>query len=123
MRRSAVILTPIFSKVSCGRSPRKSLNGLFMARYFKYKAVEDIRRDAERLKLPIEFSEDLAPLTNPVAIGPLRAGNSIAIQPMEGCDGTLEGDPDELTFRRYRRFGACGAKIVWGEATAVVEDA
>jgi 2,4-dienoyl-CoA reductase-like NADH-dependent reductase (Old Yellow Enzyme family) len=42
---------------------------------------------------------------------------------MEGCDGTAGGHPDDLTLRRYRRFGASGAKIVWGEATAVVEDA
>src|SRR5438067_2196697 len=41
---------------------------------------------------------------------------------MEGCDGTLDGRPDELTFRRYRRFGAGGAKLIWGEATAVLEE-
>src|SRR5262245_4225567 len=41
---------------------------------------------------------------------------------MEGCDGTLDGRPDELTFRRYRRFGAGGARMIWGEATAVVEE-
>src|SRR5437870_1245326 len=41
---------------------------------------------------------------------------------MEGCDGTLDGRPDELTLRRYRRFGAGGAKLIWGEATAVVEE-
>src|SRR5262245_4333391 len=41
---------------------------------------------------------------------------------MEGCDGTLDGRPGELTFRRYRRFGAGGAKLIWGEATAVVEE-
>src|SRR5262245_59112212 len=99
------------------------LSGPFMARYFKYKTVEDIRRDAERLELPIEFSDDLSPLAKPVVIGPLHADNSIAIQPMEGCDGTTDGHPDELTLRRYRRFGASGAKIIWGEATAVVEEA
>src|SRR5581483_10875958 len=43
-------------------------------------------------------------------------------QPMEGCDGTLDGKPDELTFRRYRRFGAGGAKLIWGEAAAVIEE-
>jgi 2,4-dienoyl-CoA reductase-like NADH-dependent reductase (Old Yellow Enzyme family) len=94
-----------------------------VARYFKYKTLDDIRQDAERLGLPVEFAEDLSPLAQPVQIGPLRAGNSIAIQPMEGCDGTLDGRPDELTLRRYRRFGAGGAKIIWGEATAVVEEA
>src|SRR5262249_21019857 len=41
---------------------------------------------------------------------------------MEGCDGTLDGHPDELTYRRYQRFGAGGAKLIWGEATAVVEE-
>jgi 2,4-dienoyl-CoA reductase-like NADH-dependent reductase (Old Yellow Enzyme family) len=41
---------------------------------------------------------------------------------MEGCDGTLDGRPDELTFRRYQRFGAGGAKLIWGEATAVLEE-
>ena len=41
---------------------------------------------------------------------------------MEGCDGTPDGRPDELTFRRYRRFGAGGAKLIWGEAAAVVEE-
>src|SRR5689334_6056084 len=46
----------------------------------------------------------------------------MCIQPMEGCDGTLDGHPDELTYRRYRRFGAGGAKLIWGEAAAVVEE-
>jgi len=93
-----------------------------MASYFKYKTLDDLWRDAERLGLPIELTDDLSPLARPVQIGPLRAGNSIAIQPMEGCDGTPDGRPDELTMRRYRRFGAGGAKIIWGEATAVVEE-
>jgi 2,4-dienoyl-CoA reductase-like NADH-dependent reductase (Old Yellow Enzyme family) len=52
----------------------------------------------------------------------LTAGNALCIQPMEGCDGTPDGRPDELTFRRYRRFGAGGAKLIWGEAAAVVEE-
>jgi 2,4-dienoyl-CoA reductase-like NADH-dependent reductase (Old Yellow Enzyme family) len=93
-----------------------------VARYFKYKTLDDIRQDAHRLGVPVEFAEDFAPLARPVQIGPLRAGNSLAIQPMEGCDGTLDGRPDELTYRRYQRFGAGGAKIIWGEATAVVEE-
>jgi len=38
---------------------------------------------------------------------------------MEGCDGELDGAPGELTFRRYVRFGAGGAKLLWGEACAV----
>ena len=38
-------------------------------------------------------------------------------------DGTLGGAPDELTLRRYQRFGAGGAKLIWGgEAAAVQPD-
>ena len=44
------------------------------------------------------------------------------IQPMEGCDAELDGSPGELTFRRFRRFGDGGAKLIWGEACAVVAE-
>jgi NADPH2 dehydrogenase len=43
----------------------------------------------------------------------------MAVHPMEGCDGTPDGRPGELTFRRWRRFGGGGAKLIWGEATAI----
>jgi 2,4-dienoyl-CoA reductase-like NADH-dependent reductase (Old Yellow Enzyme family) len=39
---------------------------------------------------------------------------------MEGWDGTADGNPSELTVRRWQRFGCSGAKLVWGgEAVAV----
>jgi 2,4-dienoyl-CoA reductase-like NADH-dependent reductase (Old Yellow Enzyme family) len=50
-------------------------------------------------------------------------GNRWAILPMEGWDGTSDGRPSELTIRRWRRFGASGAKLIWGgEAVAVRHD-
>ena len=72
--------------------------------------------------LDLPFSEDYSPLFRPVQVGPHRLGNSLCIQPMEGCDCTLDGRPDELTRRRYRRAGDGGAKLIWGEAAAVVEE-
>jgi NADPH-dependent glutamate synthase beta subunit-like oxidoreductase/2,4-dienoyl-CoA reductase-like NADH-dependent reductase (Old Yellow Enzyme family) len=39
---------------------------------------------------------------------------------MEGCDGDSEGRPGTLTFRRYKRFAAGGAGIIWSEAIAVI---
>jgi 2,4-dienoyl-CoA reductase-like NADH-dependent reductase (Old Yellow Enzyme family) len=93
-----------------------------LARYFKYRTLDDLRAESQRLGLDLRFSDDLEPLFRPVAVGPLRAGNALCIQPMEGCDGTLDGRPDELTFRRYRRFGAGGAKLIWFEATAVLDE-
>ncbi|MGE3314034.1 MAG: NADH:flavin oxidoreductase [Planctomycetaceae bacterium] len=94
-----------------------------MARYFKYKTPEDVVADAARLGHELAISNDLDSLFRPVQVGAKRAGNRLAVQPMEGCDGTLDGLPDELTFRRYVRFGSGGAKILWGEATAVSDNA
>jgi 2,4-dienoyl-CoA reductase-like NADH-dependent reductase (Old Yellow Enzyme family) len=93
-----------------------------MARYFKFHSLEDLAAECRCLGLDLRFSDDLSPLFRPVAIGSLHAGNALCIQPMEGCDGTPDGRPGELTFRRYRRFGAGGAKLLWGEATAVVAE-
>jgi 2,4-dienoyl-CoA reductase-like NADH-dependent reductase (Old Yellow Enzyme family) len=93
-----------------------------MARYFKFRSRDDLEAEARRLGLDLRFSDDLTPLFRPVAFGPLRAGNALCVQPMEGCDGTPDGRPGELAVRRYRRFGAGGAKLIWGEATAVIEE-
>jgi 2,4-dienoyl-CoA reductase-like NADH-dependent reductase (Old Yellow Enzyme family) len=42
---------------------------------------------------------------------------------MEGWDGTRDGEPSDLTHRRWRNFGVSGAKLVWGgEAVAVRHD-
>ncbi len=95
-----------------------------MAHYFRYKTAADVVADAERLGLShIAMSDDLSVMFAPIEVGGRTVGNRWAIQPMEGCDGTLDGLPDELTFRRYVRFGSGGAKLIWGEATAIADDA
>jgi 2,4-dienoyl-CoA reductase-like NADH-dependent reductase (Old Yellow Enzyme family) len=100
-------------------------------RYFTYKTLDDLRRDAERLQINLPLVADPEEvkhwLSQPVEIvgqgsKGWRIGNSLAIHPMEGCDGELDGRPGELTFRRYRRFGAGGAKLIWFEACAVVPE-
>ena len=49
--------------------------------------------------------------------------NRFAILPMEGWDGTLDGQPSDLTRRRWQRFGESGASFIWGgEAVAVRND-
>ena len=90
-----------------------------MAKFFKYKNAEQLQADAERLGVSIPISDEFSPLAQSAIVADRRVGNRIVIQPMEGCDGKLDGTPDELTYRRYRRFGAGGAKLIWGEATAV----
>jgi len=61
-----------------------------------------------------------SPLFSTVSRGGMQIGNRFAINPMEGWDGTADGAPTENTLRRWRRFGASGAKLIWGgEAVAV----
>jgi NADPH2 dehydrogenase len=93
-----------------------------VARYFKFHSIADLEAAAAQLQLDLRFSDDFAPLFRPVTIGPLSAGNALCIQPMEGCDATLDGHPDVLTYRRYERFGGGGAKLIWGEAAAIVPE-
>jgi 2,4-dienoyl-CoA reductase-like NADH-dependent reductase (Old Yellow Enzyme family) len=96
-------------------------------RHFVYKSLDELRQAAESLgaeHVRFEANPEAVrrTLARPVQAGPFRAGNSLAIHPMEGCDGTTAGAPDELTWRRYLRFARGGAKLVWFEATAVRED-
>jgi 2,4-dienoyl-CoA reductase-like NADH-dependent reductase (Old Yellow Enzyme family) len=93
-----------------------------MARYFKFKTTEALAAEAARLGATLSLSDRFEPLFQPITIGTRRCGNRLAIQPMEGCDGTLDGRPDELTYRRYVRFGGGGAKLIWGEATAISDE-
>lgn len=78
------------------------------------------------LDLPADtriFSGADSPMATPFVIGGRTIGNRWCIHPMEGWDGTPDGKPSELTFRRWRRFGESGAKLIWGgEAVAVRHD-
>ncbi len=91
-------------------------------KYFTYRSLDDLRADAERLGIDLSFDEKIDALGHVVRVGNRTVGNAFAIHPMEGCDGTLDGKPDELTVRRWQRFASGGAKLIWGEATAVVQE-
>jgi NADPH2 dehydrogenase len=82
--------------------------------------------DALRLKIPCDLEllrGAESPLAKPIVRGGIKIGNRFAIQPMEGWDGTSDGNPSELTLRRWQRFGRSGAKLIWGgEAVAVCHE-
>ncbi|HLZ50205.1 MAG TPA: NADH:flavin oxidoreductase [Candidatus Acidoferrum sp.] len=64
-----------------------------------------------------------SPLLWPLSRGGIRIGNRIAVQPMEGWDGTPDGRPSELTIQRWKKFGQSGGKLIWGgEAVAVSQE-
>ncbi len=82
--------------------------------------------DALGLTLPCDselMSGAESPLAQPLIRNGIRIGNRFAIHPMEGWDGTAEGNPSEHTVRRWQRFGRSGAKLIWGgEAVAVCHE-
>lgn len=89
---------------------------------FNFKSMDEISKKVEELGVSIRFSEDLSPLAKQVTINKRTAPNSIAILPMEGCDSERDGSPSELVKRRYKRFAAGGAGLLWYEACAVVHE-
>ncbi len=91
--------------------------------FFHYRTPDELLDDIAEHGVDLTLSDDMAPLANQMRIGALTAANRLAVHPMEGCDGNLDGTPGDLTFRRWRRFGEGGAAVLWGEAMAIVPEA
>jgi len=98
-------------------------------RIARLKTVASFAEHIQSLGINLPFDEEVIPAPD----GPLakpytgqdgrKIGNRFCILPMEGWDGTRDGNPSELTYRRWRNFGLSGAKLIWGgEATAVRPD-
>src|SRR5271168_522339 len=94
----------------------------------RVRSVARFRAHLDALRLTIPCDEELlhgleSPLTQPILREGIRIGNRFAVQPMEGWDGTSDGNPSEHTIRRWQRFGRSGAKLIWGgEAVAVCHE-
>ena len=89
---------------------------------FAYQTLDSVREEAKRLDAFIPLCEDLSALSASLTVEGMTVPNRLMVQPMEGCDGTLDGTPDELTVRRYRRFASGGAGLIWFEAVAVTPE-
>ena len=99
-----------------------------IVRIGSFKHVPDFQQHLRKLDIAIPCDEQLvsgsaSPLLKPWDANGLRIGNRIAMHPMEGWDGTLEGNPSDATVRRWRRFGLSGAKLIWGGEAVAVEHA
>jgi NADPH2 dehydrogenase len=92
------------------------------------KTAAAFRAHLHRAGISLEFDDELAmsgasPLGQPIVVDGVTVGNRFCILPMEGWDGTPDGEPSDLTRRRWRHFGTSGAKLIWGgEAVAVRHD-
>jgi len=104
------------------------MNSTTYPRVASLKTAEAFRRHLEQSGIPLAFDDALAapaasPLAQPIEVDGVRVGNRFCILPMEGWDGTRDGEPTDLTRRRWRNFGTSGAKLMWGgEAVAVRHD-
>ena len=58
-------------------------------------------------------------LNQPITLGKYTFPNRIVFQPMEGCDCKANGEPGELTVKKYERAARSGAGFIWMEANAV----
>ncbi len=89
---------------------------------FNFKTLDEVKTKINELKLNIKLDNDLSVLSQKVKIGSKYAPNAFAVLPMEGCDSNPDGSPSELVTRRYERFAAGGAGLLWWEACAVVNE-
>ena len=89
---------------------------------YRFKSLDEFSTKIKELGIDIAVTEDTSPLARKVRIGNKEALNAIAVLPMEGCDSTTDGSPTELVERRYLRFAAGGAGLLWWEACAVVPE-
>ncbi len=105
-----------------------------MANYPFLKTYDELQSELVRLDLTLPMSDDLSVLAEPLTLGsPIgrtklnfrhsTLPNRFVVQPMEGFDSGPNGEPTELGFRRYERFAAGGAGLIWFEATAVLHEA
>jgi 2,4-dienoyl-CoA reductase-like NADH-dependent reductase (Old Yellow Enzyme family) len=103
-----------------------------MAKYSFLKSYEELQTELNRLGLNIPLSDHLSVLAETLTFGNTSGSgrertytlpNRFVVQPMEGFDSGADGEPTELSFRRYERFAGGGAGLIWFEATAVLPEA
>jgi 2,4-dienoyl-CoA reductase (NADPH2) len=87
---------------------------------FSFQTAEELHEKAKELGVVLPYQGSLSNLFESVSVGTTNIPNRFVVQPMEGFDGTSDGAPDELTFRRYKRYAQGGNGLIWFEATAVV---
>jgi 2,4-dienoyl-CoA reductase (NADPH2) len=89
---------------------------------FRLRSGEALGREAARLGLDIPYREDVSVLLEHAAIGDWIIPNRLAVLPMEGADAEPSGAPSVSIMRRYGRYAAGGAGLIWIEAAAVRPD-
>ncbi len=91
-----------------------------------FKTTADFRKHIQTLNVKLELDDailagDASPLAQNITYHGHVIGNRWCILPMEGWDCLPDGNPSELTRRRWHNFALSGAKLLFGcEAAAVM---
>lgn len=90
-----------------------------MPQGFPYKDLTQLYKAVEGEAFQLPRPGKVETLKKPVHGEGFEMKNALVVQPMEGCDADENGAPTDWTIRRYRRFAAGGAALVWMEAVSV----
>lgn len=89
---------------------------------FNFKSKEQLAGKIETLGLSLPLSDDISVLFQKYNLDGRTIPNRLAVHPMEGFDSLPDGSPDDLAFRRYRRFASGGSGLIWFEAVSVAPE-
>ena len=90
--------------------------------FTKMHTVADFKKTMDDAGLQFPVSEDMSILSQPITFGDITIPNRMCIQLLEGFDGTPDGKPSELIFRRYDRYAKGGSGLIWYESIAISYD-
>ena len=86
-----------------------------------FESFDSLRDYAKSSGVTLE-SGDISILSEPLLVEGKTLPNRLLIQPMEGGDADEDGAPQASAIRRYTRFAAGGAGLIWMEATAILPE-
>ena len=84
--------------------------------------VLEFKEQMHAQKIDLPAVEDVSVLKQPLMLNGKKVPNRLCIQPCEGFDGEKDGNPSELTFRRYKRYSQGGTGMIWYESFAISDD-
>ncbi len=88
----------------------------------EFKTVEDFSAylKSENIRIGLAPDGEQRAMAQSIEYAGRTVGNRWAILPMEGWDCMDDGTPGEFTRRRWLRFAASGAKLIYGTEAAAV---
>ncbi len=93
-------------------------------RVSSFKSSKEFRDHLQKISLQIDLTDEVNPQSFAQACKYKNKiiGNRCCILPMEGWDCLPDGNPSDLTKRRWMNFATSGAKLLFGcEAAAVMQ--